>query len=174
MRLAGYSLLVLLILSLAPPAGLADELRVATWNLEHLDDSDGEGCVGRNGADYAALARRIEEMDADIVAFQEVENAVAARRVFPVSVWHVEMSGRPPMDRSRACWGRVDARLGHLGTGFAIRRGLVYRRIADLKALGSGDAFQRLGDGHHGHGARTGTAPPVGASPVRLLGREAG
>ena len=44
MRLAGYSLLVLLILSLAPPAGLADELRVATWNLEHLDDSDGECC----------------------------------------------------------------------------------------------------------------------------------
>ena len=145
MRLAGYSLLVLLLLSLAPPAGLADELRVATWNLEHLDDSDGEGCVGRKGADYAALVQGIEEIDADVVAFQEVENAVAARRVFPVSVWHVEMSGRPPMDRSRACWGRAEARLGHLGTGFAIRAGLVYRRNADLKALGSGDAFQRWG-----------------------------
>ena len=145
MRVAGYSFLALLVLVLAPPAGLAGELRIAAWNLEHLDDRDGEGCVGRKSADYAALARRVEELDADVVAFQEVENAAAAHRVFPATDWHVEMSGRPPMGRNRACWGEPEARLGHLATGFAIRRGLEYRRNGDLKALGGAAAFQRWG-----------------------------
>ena len=126
-----------------PPAGLAGDLRIAAWNLEHLDDTDGAGCVGRTGADYGSLARRIGELEADVVAFQEVENAAAAHRVFPVSKWHVEVSLRTHMKRSRACWNRPEARLGHLATGFAIRRGIEYRRNADLKALGAGDAFQR-------------------------------
>ncbi len=145
LRNIGYSILALLVLSLAPSEGLAGELRIAAWNLEHLDDADGEGCVGREDADYAALAKRIEELDADIVAFQEVENEAAGHRVFPASDWHVEMSGRPPMQRSRSCWGKPEARLGHLATGFAIRKGIRYRRNADLRVLGGEDAFQRWG-----------------------------
>ena len=144
-RVTGYSLLALLILFLAPAPGLAGDLRIAGWNLEHLDDTEGAGCVGRKSADYAALARRIEALGADVVAFQEVENAAAAHRVFPASDWHVEMSRRPPMARSRACRGKPEARLGHLATGFAIRRGIRYRRNADLKGPGTGDAFQRWG-----------------------------
>ena len=145
MRVAGYSLLAFLALFLAPPAGVAGDLHIAAWNLEHLDDDDGEGCVGRSGADYDAIAGRIEELDLDIVAFQEVENEAAARRVFPASNWNIEMSRRPPMARSRACWGKPEARLGHLATGFAIRRGIAYRRNGDLKALGGANAFQRWG-----------------------------
>ena len=145
MRVAGFSLLALLVLLLAPQAGRAGELRVAAWNLEHLDDSDGDGCVGRKSADYAALARRIQELDADVVAFQEVENAAAAHRVFPASDWHIEMSRRPATGRSRACWGKPEAGLGHLATGFAIRGGLESRRNSDLKALGGAAAFQRWG-----------------------------
>ncbi len=145
MRVAGYAFLALSMLSLAPPAGHAGELRIAAWNLEHLDDDNGEGCVGRTGGDYAALARRVEELGADAVAFQEVENAAAARRVFPASDWHVELSRRPSMARSRACWGKPGSRLGHLATGFAIRNGIAYRRNADLRAPGAGGAFQRWG-----------------------------
>ena len=135
----------MLVLCLAPPESLSGELRVAAWNLEHLDDTDGEGCVGRSGADYTALARSIGELGADVVAFQEVENATAAHRVFPAADWHVEVSGRPPMRRSRACWGKPEVRLGHLATGFAIRRGVAYRRNGDLEVLGEADAFQRWG-----------------------------
>lgn len=91
MRVVGNAFLALLMLSLVPMAGHAGKLRITAWNLEHLDDDNSEGCVGRTGADYVALARRIEELGADIVAFQEVENAAAARRVFPASDWHVEL-----------------------------------------------------------------------------------
>ena len=141
----GHYLLAFLVLAPVPRTGLAGELRIAAWNLEHLDDTDGEGCVGRNDTDYTALARRIVKLNADVVALQEVENALAAHRVFPASDWHVEMSLRPPLEQNRACWDRPEARLGHLATGFAIRKGLAYRRNTDLKALGKGDALQRWG-----------------------------
>lgn len=62
-RLVAYSLLALLVPTLATPAGHAGELRIAAWNLEHLDDADGAGCVGRNSSDYSALTRQIEELE---------------------------------------------------------------------------------------------------------------
>ena len=132
-------------LGLLAQASLASELRIATWNLEHLKDSDGEGCVGRTIADYAAITDRLADLDADIVALQEVENAAAAHRVFPALEWRVEMSARPPTGQSARCRQRPSYRLGHLATGFAIRKGIVYRRNADYKALGSGNPFQRWG-----------------------------
>ena len=143
MRAAGWGLLAWLVLALAPQAESGEELPIAAWNLEHLDDSDGAGCVGRSAADYEILARRIAELDADIVAFQEVENEAAARRVFPASDWHVEVSRRPPMENSPACWDRPQSQLGHLATGFAIRHGVHYRRNGDLTSLGADGAFQR-------------------------------
>ncbi len=145
MRVAGILLLAMLVQVMPTSAGLAGELRIAAWNLEHLDDGEGDGCVGRSEADFAALARRIGKLDADVVAFQEVENAAAAHHVFPPSDWHVELSGRPPMERSRACWDRPEAHLGHLATGFAIRKGIAYRRNGDLSELGGNDSFQRWG-----------------------------
>ncbi len=138
-------LLVPIILSLAAPAGFANEIRLAAWNLEHLDDKEGEGCLGRQRIDYEALEKRVARLNADVVAFQEVENPTAARRVFPREGWHVEMSSRPPMDRSHLCRGNPSAKLGHLGTGFAIRRGVPYRRHDDLANLAMGNPYQRWG-----------------------------
>ena len=115
------------------------------WNLEHLDDIDGEGCLDRTGPDYAAIARQIEALNADIVAVQEVENEAAARRVFPASRWDVAMSSRPPIKDPPGCRDRPEARLGHLATGFAIRRGIVWHRNEDHEVLGTGNAFQRWG-----------------------------
>ena len=48
--------LAVLAFVLASPAG-ALELRIAAWNLEHLADTNEEGCVGRDDNDYDALAR---------------------------------------------------------------------------------------------------------------------
>ena len=63
----------------------AGDLRIATWNLEHLNDEHGEGCVERTEEDFVAIARRIEALASDVVAFQEVENEPAATRVFDPS-----------------------------------------------------------------------------------------
>ena len=145
MRIAVFAIGLFLPLILPAQASVAGELRIASWNLEHLKDSDGEGCIGRTGADYAAIAGRLAELDAGIVALQEVENPAAAHRVFPAAQWRVEMSSRPATGNSPRCRKRPSARLGHLATGFAIRRGIDYRRNADLKALGMGKGFHRWG-----------------------------
>ena len=134
-----------LALALLSPAGHADELRVAAWNLEHLKNSDLEGCVARREADYAAIAHQVEAFGVDVVAFQEVENEAAARRVFPLSEWNVEVSTRPIADSERTCWERPEALLGRLATGFAVRRGIAYRRNRDLSALAGGDPSLRWG-----------------------------
>ena len=120
-------------------------LRIAAWNLEHLDDTGSDGCVPREPADYDDIAAMVAEFGADIVAFQEVENAAAARRVFPHSDWHVEVSGRPVTNTGLECRGRPGQRLGHLATGFAIRRDVAYQRNADLDVLGEATRFQRWG-----------------------------
>jgi hypothetical protein len=66
-----------------PDAGTGPAIRLATWNLEHLAERDGAGCRPRIEADYAMLRAHAERLEADVVAFQEVESAAAARRVFP-------------------------------------------------------------------------------------------
>lgn len=62
-----------------PPMG---SLKVATWNIEHLAEKDGEGCRPRTEADYALLRRHADALNADVIAFQEVQSEAAARRVF--------------------------------------------------------------------------------------------
>ena len=133
-----------LALCLASSAG-ALELRVATWNLEHLDDMNGAGCVGREDGDYTALAERIDALGADVVAFQEVENAAAAERVFDSARWDVEVSVRPSTGYGFTCRGRPEGRFGHLATGIAVRAGLEYTRNADVAALAAGSRFRRWG-----------------------------
>ena len=128
----------------AAPAG-ALGLRVAAWNLEHLDDANGAGCVGREDSDYHALGERIDTLGAEIVAFQEVENAAAAERVFDPERWSVEVSSRPSTGYGSACRGRPRERLGHLATGIAVREGIEYRRNDDLSGLAGGNRSLRWG-----------------------------
>ncbi len=133
----------------------AGEFTIATWNLEHLNDTVGEGCVPRTRSDYAELARRIAALDADVVAFQEVENESAARLVFPAGEWDIAFSTRPSTGPGPRCYDRPEARLSHQGTGFAIRSELAWQRHPDLEDIAAGSRNYRWGtdvtvtlDGH--------------------------
>ena len=136
---------IVILTSARPNDGPGPRLRIATWNLEHLNDSGEEGCVPRVQADYDAMAAQVKERALDIVAFQEAENKAAAHRVFPRSDWRVEMSSRPDRGPGRECRRQPGRRLGRLATGFAIRRGIDYRRNADLNVLGEASPFGRWG-----------------------------
>ena len=120
-------------------------MRVAAWNLEHLADTNDEGCVGRDDADYTALAERIDSLGVDVLAFQEVENAAAAERVFDAERWSVEVSARPSTGTGPPCSGRPEARLGRLATGIAVREGLDYTSHDDFSALAGGNRYLRWG-----------------------------
>ncbi|MDQ8027599.1 MAG: endonuclease/exonuclease/phosphatase family protein [Brevundimonas sp.] len=125
--------------------GDAATLKVATWNLEHLAERNGEGCRPRTDADYALLRRHAEALDADVIAFQEVQNRAAAERVFDPSLYEVVMSSRPPSGRGGECRGQPGLRIQNQAVGFAIRKGVPWTRNPDVSALALGNPDLRWG-----------------------------
>lgn len=120
-------------------AGTHPPLTICTWNLEHLAAQNDSGCRPRQDSDYRALQNFAASLKADIIAFQEVENLAAARRVFEPSVYRVEISGRPDIDLGSCSESRQRRRMQR--TGFAIRRdleekhGARFKRLPDVRSL---------------------------------------
>ncbi|TMP77502.1 endonuclease [Pseudoalteromonas phenolica] len=69
-------------------------LRIATWNVEHLAEQNNQGCKARTEVDYEKLQAYASNLNADIVALQEVESAKAVARVFTEKEWQIIMSDR--------------------------------------------------------------------------------
>jgi len=117
-------------------------ITICTWNIEHLAAHIDRGCKPRKENDYRKLQRFTAALNADIIAFQEVENTTAARRVFKASEYHIEISGRPDIELGRCREGRQSMRMQR--TGFAIRKdlnarhGIIYRRRPDVRSLATG------------------------------------
>jgi hypothetical protein len=137
---------------LSTPSPAADRtLRIAAWNLEWLIAPEefrklSDTCVPRGASpgprersipcnvaqelersslDFQALERYAKQLDADIVALQEVDGAAAARKVFR---------------NHDFCFSR---REGVQNTGFAIRKGLPHRCGEDFVDLSLGDRVRR-------------------------------
>lgn len=125
--------------------GAGGSLKVASWNLEHLAERDGDGCSPRTEADYADLRRHAAALGADVIAIQEVQNQAAAERVFDPAIYDVVMSSRPARTRSGACRGQPGQFIQNQAVGFAIRKGVSWRRNPDLSALGLGNPDLRWG-----------------------------
>jgi endonuclease/exonuclease/phosphatase family metal-dependent hydrolase len=110
-------------------------LKVATWNLEHLAAADGAGCRPRTEADYAKLRAYAAELKADVIGLQEVENEVAARRIFPADAYDIVMSGQPYPAQQGQCGDDGARTFVPQRTGIVIRKGVPYTAHAPLSAL---------------------------------------
>ena len=110
-------------------------IKLATWNLEHLAEADGQGCRPRTEADYAKLRSYAERLGADVIAFQEVETAAAAARVFDPTKYEIVMSGQPYPPPSGKCGGDSAQTFLPQRTGFAIRKGITFKVNPPLEAL---------------------------------------
>jgi len=119
------------------------EIRIITWNIEHLAENDGEGCVARDASDYQKLRDFASSMTADVVALQEVESEKAVARVFPADLWDIVFSERPDSE-SYTCRGS-----GQTSTqqkvAFAIRKGVSYENMGSFEALALGNPGLRHG-----------------------------
>ena len=108
---------------LPAPAGAV--LKVATWNLEWLttrpkgDPELPDNVVPKGVEDIAALRRYADTLDADVVAFQEVDGPEVAAQVFAPDRYRIVITD-----------DRVTQRVG-----FAVRRGLTVERNPDLVGL---------------------------------------
>jgi len=157
-------LLLLLVGACAQAAAPAPERRslvIASWNLEHLTEQSGVGCKPRTEADYLAMRAYANELSADVIAFQEVENEAAAARVFDPARYRIVIETRPGSGRQAQCSDRPGQNLHRQAVGFAVRRELEVTRHDDVVALQAG-----------GQDLRSGVDVTVqgdGAEPIRLL-----
>jgi endonuclease/exonuclease/phosphatase family metal-dependent hydrolase len=122
MKRAVLTLLVGLLLS-AP--AFAAELKLATWNLEWLTNR-GAGdprlpadAYAKQAEDFDRLRAYAAELDADVIAIQEVDGTAAAARVFPADRYSIHMTRDRVVQR----------------VGFAVRRGLRYSVNPDATGL---------------------------------------
>lgn len=135
------SALILSVLMASPAFSLSDKtaFTLCTWNIEHLAEKTDTGCRPRKDAEYLALQHYVAGIDADIIAFQEVENRAAAEQVFDPAIYRIEISGRPDIDLG-VCRKRNQKRRMQR-TGFAIRkdiqekRGISVQRMPDVESL---------------------------------------
>ncbi len=115
----------LVALLLLTGAAQASELRVATWNLEWLtarragDPALPDDVRPKRPEDIDALRRYALTLDADVIAFQEVDGPEIAARVFPPERYAIVTTADDVVQR----------------VGFAIRRGIPVRRNPDLTGL---------------------------------------
>ena len=110
-------LLVFLVKAFSVGASAA-EIKIASWNIYWLTSED-PNHHRRKASDYVKLARYANDLDADVIALQEVD-AGFVRKVFPLQQYSIEISRR------------YDAQQR---TGFAIRKGIRYRRLPDYREL---------------------------------------
>lgn len=140
--------LVFVLSLLTASAPRAAELKIATWNLNWLTSRAAglpADVTPRQSEDFGLLRAYATELNADIVAFEEVDNAETARRVFPTDIYSIHMSH----DRLRQ---RV---------GIAVRRGLAYDVNPDVTAI----ALEPMA--HLRSGVDVTLNPPAG--PLRVL-----
>lgn len=144
-----------------PPASPPVGLKIATWNLEHLAEDGATGCKPRTDADYAALRSYADRLDADVIAFEEVQSAKAAARVFDPAKYTIVIEARLGDGGRLECRGLLGRYLNRQAVGFAIRKGLAFKRYADLTDLQLGDPNLRSGVDI--------LVRPKGRAPIRML-----
>jgi endonuclease/exonuclease/phosphatase family metal-dependent hydrolase len=149
-------LLALLLACLTLPARAA-ELKIATWNLEWLTDRpDGDRALPQDAhpkrpEDIATLARYAAQLDADVIAIQEVDGRAIAARIFPPERYSIHMTGDHVVQR----------------VGLVVRRGLTYDLNPDDTALTLPGQGPGTGPGHLRSGADITLHLPAG--PLRVL-----
>ena len=131
----------LLLACLALPARGA-ELKIATWNLEWLTDRPDGGHMlppdahPKRPEDIVTLAGYAAQLDADVIAIEEVDGRDIAARIFPPDRYSIHMTRDHVVQR----------------VGLVVRRGLEYDVNPDDTALtvpghGPGTGLGRLRSG---------------------------
>ena len=111
----------------------SSKVHLVAWNIEHLAENVGEGCLPRQESDYEKMRVFVQGLDADVVALQEVESVKAVARVFPEKDWNIIVSDRPASS-SYDCRGNGQ-KSTQQRVGLAIRKGLKYEEVGGFKEL---------------------------------------
>ena len=108
-------------------------LVVVSWNIEHLAEQNGQGCKARTDVDYEKLKAYASNLNADIVALQEVQSAKAVARIFPEKEWQIIISDRP--DSQTYTCRESGLTSTQQKVAFAVRSSLKINSVEQLKAI---------------------------------------
>ncbi len=116
-RIVKLQLITALILS--SEYSFASQLKIASWNIEWLDTTPVQRQQKRSDADYETLAAYARQLDADVIAFQEVADTVSAAKLFSADEYQLFISSRDNDQK----------------VGYAVRKSLSVKALPELKAL---------------------------------------
>jgi endonuclease/exonuclease/phosphatase family metal-dependent hydrolase len=118
--------ILILLVWLLPLPAFSAELKIATWNLNWLttrsagDPDLPADVTPRSEEDFGRLAQYAQDLNADVVAIEEIDGFAAASKVFPSDRYSVHMTHDHVVQR----------------VGIVVRRGLHYDINPDITALG--------------------------------------
>ena len=118
-------ILVLLLVLSAPAPVFAADLKLATWNLEWLTDRQAGDRdfrptrIRSNRRTSICCAAMRVELDADVIAIQEVDGPAVAARIFPPDNYSIHMTRDHVVQR----------------VGLVVRRGIRYTVNPDVTGL---------------------------------------
>ncbi|MFA0194564.1 endonuclease/exonuclease/phosphatase family protein [Vibrio artabrorum] len=118
----------------------AEPLTISSWNIEWLSDSTAVNKFSeqRDQADYDKLEQYFQSLNADVVAFQEVDDVNTIQRIAG-DQYEILMSDRSlPKNRSRQ-FKEVNQY-----TGFAVRKGITLTDYADFPLESSASSKLRF------------------------------
>jgi endonuclease/exonuclease/phosphatase family metal-dependent hydrolase len=117
--------LIFLLCALLPLPAFSRDLKITTWNLDWLtsrpagDPRLPADVTPRSAEDIARLAQYALELNADVIAVEEVDGAPTAARIFPPDRYSIHVTHDHVTQR----------------VGIVVRRGLHYTANPDLVAL---------------------------------------
>lgn len=112
----------------AHPASAEAELTIATWNMEWLSDKGDVLQSERSADDYLMMKAVFSVIDADALAFQEVDSLDVLENVIDPSQYDVYLSDRAALLKN--------SRRSQQFTGWAVRKGLNVIDRKDYRPLG--------------------------------------
>ena len=118
-----------LIFSFVSPYIAASSLSFTTWNIEWLTTTPSKQFIQskRTQADFEALAKHFATTNTDVLAFQEVNDIAALRKVVGKD-YDIYLSERADANNKRRQFEDINQY-----TGFAIRKGLPVEKQSDVR-----------------------------------------
>ncbi|WP_154140493.1 endonuclease/exonuclease/phosphatase family protein [Photobacterium damselae] len=119
--------LILACIALSPNVTTAEELRIMSWNMQWLNHH-ASSPVLRDTDDFSQIKSIIEQVDPDILAFQEVGSLKAMTMILPPKQYDILLSSRA--DHPKYTFPNTNQ-----FTGFAIRKNIRYRELPDFTKI---------------------------------------
>ena len=124
-------------------AGTIRHIRLASWNAEHLSYPADFGCKPRNSESIQAMQAYAENLDADIIALQEVASIEALAQIFSPQQWQLVMSERPDSQTYECRENGLTSTQQKVA--FAVRNTVQIKDTQQLKALALDNPGLRYG-----------------------------